>query len=75
MDVFEAIKSRRSVRSVRRYKSKQVDKELIIKLLEAARWAPSGGNIQPWLFIVIDDLRVLDVDVKYPLDILVMLPS
>ena len=58
MDVFEAIKGRRSVR---RYKPERVDKELIIKLLEAARWAPSGGNIQPWLFIVIDDPKVLDV--------------
>ncbi|MEM3797138.1 MAG: nitroreductase family protein [Candidatus Bathyarchaeia archaeon] len=58
MDVFEAIKGRRSVR---KYKSKKVDRELIKKLLEAARWAPSGGNIQPWVFIVIEDPKLLDL--------------
>ncbi|MGQ9624397.1 MAG: nitroreductase family protein [Candidatus Bathycorpusculaceae bacterium] len=58
MDVFEAIKGRRSIR---KYKTEPVDKELVKKLLDAARWAPSGGNIQPWLFIVIDDSNVLDV--------------
>jgi nitroreductase len=58
MDVFEAIKGRRSVR---KYKTEPVDKELVKKLLDAARWAPSGGNIQPWLFIVIDDSKVLNV--------------
>lgn len=58
MDVFEAIKGRRSVR---KYKMEPVDKELVKKLLDAARWAPSGGNIQPWLFIVIDDSKMLNV--------------
>ncbi len=27
--------------------------ETIKKLIEAARWAPSAGNIQPWMFLVI----------------------
>jgi nitroreductase len=58
MDAFEAIKGRRSVR---KYKQEPIDKELVKRLLDAARWAPSGGNIQPWIFIVIDDSRVLDV--------------
>jgi len=58
MDVFEAIKGRRSVR---KYKKEPVDRELVKKLLDAAHWAPSGGNIQPWLFIVIEDPKLLDV--------------
>lgn len=58
MDVFEAIRGRRSIR---KYKNVPVGKEVIEKLLDAARWAPSGGNIQPWLFIVINDPKVLNV--------------
>jgi nitroreductase len=58
MDVFEAIKGRRSVR---RYKPDAVPKELIEKILDAARWAPSGGNIQSWKFIVISDKHLLEM--------------
>jgi len=58
MDVFEAIKGRRSVR---KYKRDVVPKELIEKMLDAARWAPSGGNIQPWKFIVISDKNLLEL--------------
>ena len=50
MDVFEAIKSRRSVRAFMR---EDVSQEDIEKLIDAARWAPSAGNIQPWEFIVV----------------------
>ncbi len=52
MDVLEAIRSRRSVR---KYKSDPVEDEKIQACLEAARWAPSAGNRQPWYFIVIRD--------------------
>jgi len=58
LDVFEAIKGRRSVR---KYKADPVPEELIEKILEAGRWAPSGSNIQPWEFIVINDPKVLDM--------------
>lgn len=58
MDVFETIKGRRSIR---KYKSESIPKELIKKLLDVARWAPSGGNIQPWRFIVIDDKNMLEL--------------
>lgn len=50
MDVFEAIKSRRSVRTFTRG---DVSEEEVKKLIDAARWAPSAGNIQPWEFIVV----------------------
>jgi nitroreductase len=58
MDVFEAIEGRRSVR---KYKSKPVERELTEKLLNAACWAPSGGNIQPWKFIVVEDRMILEM--------------
>lgn len=52
MDVFEAIKRRASVR---RYSDKKVARELLEKLIDAGRRAPSGRNVQPWEFIVITD--------------------
>jgi len=50
MDVLDAIKGRRSVRA---FKSKDVPPEIVGKLIDAARWAPSAGNIQPWEFIIV----------------------
>jgi len=50
MDVVEAIKGRRSIRA---FKSKKVSKETVEKIIDAARWAPSAGNIQPWEFIIV----------------------
>jgi len=58
MDVLEAIKARRSVRS---YKEDPVPEDLVEKLLDAARWAPTGGNIQPWRFIVVRERTLLDL--------------
>jgi nitroreductase len=55
LDVFEAIKSRRSVRA---FTNEPVSEEEIIKLMDAARWAPSAGNIQPWEFIVVRDPKI-----------------
>lgn len=52
MEVFEAIKIRRSIRS---YQDKPVEKEKLDKLLEAARLAPSAKNRQEWRFIVVTD--------------------
>lgn len=52
MDVIDAIKKRRSIR---RFKSTPVPDEIIKKILEAGRLAPSWGNVQPWRFIVVKD--------------------
>ncbi|MEE8419467.1 MAG: nitroreductase family protein [Dehalococcoidales bacterium] len=52
MDVFEAIKDRRSVRQ---QKTDSIDEEVLQKILEAARWAPSWANTQCWRFIVVRD--------------------
>ncbi len=52
MEVFEAIKSRRSIRH---YKSEDVPEEKVNAVLEAALWAPSWKNTQCWRFIVVRD--------------------
>lgn len=49
-DVMDAIKERKSIR---RFKPDQVPEVTIGRLLEAARLAPSAGNLQPWLFVVV----------------------
>ncbi len=45
----------RTRRSIRKYKPDDVPDEMINKILEAGRWAPSGENSQPWRFIVVRD--------------------
>ncbi|MEM4909896.1 MAG: nitroreductase family protein, partial [Ignisphaera sp.] len=55
MDVYEAILSRRSIRV---YKHESIRREDLEKILEAARWAPSAGNRQPWHFIVVVDEQI-----------------
>ena len=55
MEVFEAIKSRRSIR---KYTKDPVPEDLIVKILDAGRWAPSASNRQPWSFIVLKDEEV-----------------
>ncbi len=52
MELWEAIKGRRSVRA---FTDQPVDREILERLLEAAIWAPSGGNAQTWRFTVVDD--------------------
>ena len=50
--LLEIIRSRRSIRS---YESKEVPREVLERLVEAARWAPSGSNLQPWQFVIVTD--------------------
>jgi nitroreductase len=52
MDTLEAIRTRRSIR---RYKHDDIPDDILMKLLEAMRLAPSGKNCQPWKFIVVRD--------------------
>lgn len=47
--MLEVIRSRRSIRS---YAPRPVDRVLLDQVFEAARWAPSSRNGQPWLFVV-----------------------
>ena len=52
MDVFNCIRTRRTVRD---FKPDPVPDAIIHKILQAARWAPSSSNTQPWHFIVVKD--------------------
>lgn len=60
MDVMEAIRGRRSVRN---FTSQPLTREQLQAILEAAVWAPSGGNIQAWFFLVVTDPRRIE-DIK-----------
>ena len=68
MDVMEAIARRRSIRS---FRPDPVPMALIEELLEAARLAPSGGNTQPWRFLMVTDpeekkrVRALSLDQRF----------
>ncbi|MDD1762895.1 MAG: nitroreductase family protein [Methanothrix sp.] len=55
--IFDLFKSRRSVRA---YLPTPVPEEHILKILDAARTAPTSGNQQPWKFLVIRDRAKLD---------------
>ena len=55
--LFNIIKTRRTVR---KFKSTPVPKEHLLKILDAARFAPTAGNQQPWKFLVIQNRDKLD---------------
>jgi len=50
----------RSRRSIRRFRSNSIPREYLDMILEAARWAPSAGNRQPWRFIIVSDMNTLE---------------
>jgi nitroreductase len=50
----------RKRRSIRKYIPKKIPRNLILKCIEASRFAPSAENIQPWRFIVVDDVLLLE---------------
>ncbi len=54
-DLLEFLKTRRSIR---KFKPKQVPEDLILKILDIARYAPSAHNSQPWRFIVVKDPKI-----------------
>jgi nitroreductase len=57
MEIMEAITKRRSIR---RFKSREVEQWKLDMALDAARWAPSSKNSQPWEFIIIKDRNTLE---------------
>jgi nitroreductase len=56
MDSF--LQLARTRRSVRRYRPDPVPEDLLREVVEAARWAPSAVNLQPWEFIIVTDPQV-----------------
>jgi coenzyme F420-0:L-glutamate ligase / coenzyme F420-1:gamma-L-glutamate ligase len=51
----EALRQRRSIR---KFQTKPVSKELVVAVLESASWAPSAHNSQPWRFVVVENNAV-----------------
>lgn len=56
MNLYELIQKRQSDR---KYDSRPVNRDMVIKCLEAARLAPSACNSQPWKFVVVDEPELL----------------
>ena len=57
MEVIECIKSRRSIRS---YREEPLPRDIIEKIIEAGKYAPSAENRQPWRFVVVTDRKVIE---------------
>ena len=56
-DFLELVKKRRTIR---RFKPDPIPDEFVDRIIEAARWAPSGYNSQPWEFVVVKDRKLKD---------------
>jgi len=54
MDLLDLIRTRSSIRT---FIDKPVEDDKIAQILEAGRWAPTGGNKQPWRFVVVRDKK------------------
>jgi nitroreductase len=52
LTVMDVIRRRRSIR---KYRPSEIPREHLLEILEAGRLAPSAGNRQPWMFIVVRD--------------------
>lgn len=56
MDVYKAIEKRRTIRSFKQ----GVSEDQLRKIILAGVKAPSGSNVQPWEFIIIDDSKIIE---------------
>lgn len=65
--MIEAIHNRRSIR---KYKDKPVEEELLLKIIDCGRLAPSDSNTQPWNFIIVrsEELRTQVAHVSHKQD-------
>jgi len=53
LGVYEAM---RTLRAVRRLRPDPIPEDVLARVLEAATWAPTGGNAQPWRIVVVRDV-------------------
>ena len=60
MDYEGLLKLVKTRRSIRNFKMDPIPDEYVEKIIEVARWAPSGANSQPWEFIVVKDREIKD---------------
>jgi len=58
MDVYEAVRTRRSVRN---FTDRPVPREALERVISAAAWAPSGSNIQPWHIYVVTGASLAEI--------------
>ncbi len=56
MEVFDCIRTRRTVRA---FKPDPIPPETVHRILQSARWSPSSTNSQPWHFIVVQDRETI----------------
>ena len=55
MDYESLLELAKKRRTIRKLKADPIPDEYVDKIIEVARWAPSGANSQPWEFIVVKD--------------------
>jgi nitroreductase len=65
MDLIEAIRNRRSIRS---FKPDPVPKNILEQLIEISRWSPSGSNSQPWELILLGGQALEKVKARLLID-------
>ena len=56
MDNLELLKNRRSVRA---FSSQEISRQTLEMIIDAARFAPTARNVQPWQFIIIQNKQTL----------------
>jgi nitroreductase len=61
MDIIEAIRHRRSIR---RFKTDPIPREVLVQLLEVSRWSPSGSNTQPWELDILGGKMLVEVKAR-----------
>ena len=52
MGIYETM---RTLRAVRRLRPDPIPDDVLHRVLEAATWAPTGGNVQPWRIVAVKD--------------------
>ncbi|MDD2620617.1 MAG: nitroreductase family protein [Syntrophomonadaceae bacterium] len=62
MDFYDVVYSRRAIRQ---YKPDMVPQEILLKIFNAANWAPSGMNMQQWEFIVVSGSKKNQIGESY----------
>jgi len=56
LDTLDTLKTRRSIRA---YQDKVIPKGTLEKIIDVARFSPTARNVQPWEFVVITNIRIL----------------
>src|SRR5699024_8262657 len=56
MDMTQKINAIYQRKSIRQFYNKTIDQELLYEIIRAGTFAPSSGNMQPWEFILIEEI-------------------